>query len=273
METTALRPTPSPPSLPPLFPSVARSSGTRVERLLPLVQTLRKCRWGYLRPDFVAGSHHGAIHHSPEPRVRPDRRISARGRPVHGGRGRRSSARLSAAPSSSSTARPTRISVMVGEPTRRCSRRRAILGGIILLTLMVGAIQFLAGLLRAGSLARFVSEPGLTGYTAGAGLYIVINQAPSFLGNDKVPIPATVSGFALPRRRSSIWCAGRSLCPPRRPSAGGASARSRFSPSVECSCWTNDSGSASAGRPSSRSCSPRSSSPRLDWARKPGRTA
>ena len=91
------------------------------------------------------------------------------------------------------------ISVMVAANAALFAAHGDPVQAIILLTLMVGAIQFLAGLLRAGSLTRFVSEPVLTGFTAGAGVYIVINQIPSFLGIEKAAIPATVFGFTLPK--------------------------------------------------------------------------
>lgn len=91
------------------------------------------------------------------------------------------------------------ISVMVAANAALFAAHGDPVQSIILLTLMVGAIQLIASLLRAGSLVRFVSEPVLTGFTAGAGLYIVVNQIPSFLGIGKAAIPATVWGRALPK--------------------------------------------------------------------------
>ncbi|HEX5660085.1 MAG TPA: SulP family inorganic anion transporter, partial [Polyangiales bacterium] len=67
------------------------------------------------------------------------------------------------------------------------------------LTLLVAAVQLAAALLRVGRFTRFVSEPVLTGFTAGAGVYIVVNQLPAFLGIDKRAIAKTVWGVELPR--------------------------------------------------------------------------
>ncbi len=50
------------------------------------------------------------------------------------------------------------------------------------LTAMVGAILLLARLLRLGFLANFISDPVLTGFKAGIGLVIVVDQLPKLLG-------------------------------------------------------------------------------------------
>jgi SulP family sulfate permease len=50
------------------------------------------------------------------------------------------------------------------------------------LTLLVGAILVLAGLLRLGFVANFISEPVLVGFKAGIGLVIVLDQVPKLLG-------------------------------------------------------------------------------------------
>jgi sulfate permease, SulP family len=50
------------------------------------------------------------------------------------------------------------------------------------LSLLVGGFLILAGLLRLGFLANFLSEPVLTGFKAGIGLLIVVDQAPKLLG-------------------------------------------------------------------------------------------
>jgi high affinity sulfate transporter 1 len=50
------------------------------------------------------------------------------------------------------------------------------------LTLMVGAILFLARLMRLGFVANFISAPVLTGFKAGIGLVIVLDQVPKLLG-------------------------------------------------------------------------------------------
>lgn len=62
-----------------------------------------------------------------------------------------------------------------GEPTR-------LLVAMVTLTLLVGAILLLAGLLRLGFVASFISSPVLTGFKAGVGLVIVVDQLPKLLG-------------------------------------------------------------------------------------------
>jgi sulfate permease, SulP family len=50
------------------------------------------------------------------------------------------------------------------------------------LALLVGAFLMLAGLLRLGFLANFISDPVLAGFRAGIGLAIVVDQIPKLLG-------------------------------------------------------------------------------------------
>jgi high affinity sulfate transporter 1 len=50
------------------------------------------------------------------------------------------------------------------------------------LTLLVGAALVLASLLRLGFVADFISDPVLTGFKAGIGVVIVLDQAPKLLG-------------------------------------------------------------------------------------------
>ena len=50
------------------------------------------------------------------------------------------------------------------------------------LTLLVGAILVLASVLRLGFLANFISEPVLSGFKAGIGVVIVLDQVPKLLG-------------------------------------------------------------------------------------------
>lgn len=69
---------------------------------------------------------------------------------------------------------------------------------IIALTLLIGILQLLAGTLRLGSFTRFVSEPVLTGFTAGAGIYIAVNQLPSVLGIQKSDLVADLWGWVPP---------------------------------------------------------------------------
>jgi SulP family sulfate permease len=66
-------------------------------------------------------------------------------------------------------------------------------------TLAMGLMQVAAAGLRLGSFTRFVSEPVLTGFTAGAGLYIVVNQVPECLGLSKAQIVTDLWGWIPPR--------------------------------------------------------------------------
>ncbi|RON24236.1 sodium-independent anion transporter [Pseudomonas brassicacearum] len=50
------------------------------------------------------------------------------------------------------------------------------------LALMVGAILVLAGIMRLGFVANFISDPVLVGFKAGIGIVIVLDQLPKLLG-------------------------------------------------------------------------------------------
>lgn len=69
---------------------------------------------------------------------------------------------------------------------------------IVLVTALIGAVQLLAALLRLGRFTRFVSEAVLTGFTAGAGIYIAINQLPALLGLGKGALVQTIAGWKPP---------------------------------------------------------------------------
>lgn len=58
----------------------------------------------------------------------------------------------------------------------------ALTAAAAILTLLVGAILILAGLLRLGFIANFISEPVLVGFKAGIGIVIVLDQIPKLLG-------------------------------------------------------------------------------------------
>jgi len=51
-----------------------------------------------------------------------------------------------------------------------------------MLALLTGGFLAVAGLLRLGFVAKFISEPVLVGFKAGIGLVIVVDQLPKFLG-------------------------------------------------------------------------------------------
>jgi sulfate permease, SulP family len=58
----------------------------------------------------------------------------------------------------------------------------ALLGTTAALTLLVGAALLLAGLLRLGFIANFISEPVLVGFKTGIGFVIILDQIPKILG-------------------------------------------------------------------------------------------
>ena len=58
----------------------------------------------------------------------------------------------------------------------------ALMSASATLTLLVGLLLVLAGLLRLGFVANFISEPVLIGFKAGIGLVIVVDQIPKLLG-------------------------------------------------------------------------------------------
>ena len=58
----------------------------------------------------------------------------------------------------------------------------SLLAASTMFTLLVGVILVLAGLLRLGFIANFISEPVLIGFKAGIGIVIVVDQIPKLLG-------------------------------------------------------------------------------------------
>jgi len=73
------------------------------------------------------------------------------------------------------TAAQLTLAVPGGDPGR-------LLAAASTLALLTGAFLLLAGVLRLGFLANFISDPVLTGFKAGVGLVIVVDQAPKLLG-------------------------------------------------------------------------------------------
>lgn len=62
--------------------------------------------------------------------------------------------------------------------------------GLVLATLIAGAILVLAGLLRAGSLIEHVPEPVISGFTIGIGIIIGASELKDFLGLDVASLPS-----------------------------------------------------------------------------------
>jgi sulfate permease, SulP family len=73
------------------------------------------------------------------------------------------------------TATELAIVVPDGDPGR-------LLAAACTLALLVGGMLLLAWILRLGFLANFISDPVLTGFKAGIGLVIVVDQVPKLLG-------------------------------------------------------------------------------------------
>src|SRR6185436_2173479 len=67
------------------------------------------------------------------------------------------------------------LAVPDGDPTK-------LVAAAATLTALVGAVLLLARLMRLGFVANFISAPVLTGFKAGIGLVIVLDQLPKFLG-------------------------------------------------------------------------------------------
>ena len=57
-----------------------------------------------------------------------------------------------------------------------------LITAVATLSALTGAILILASLLRLGFVANFISSPVLTGFKAGIGLVIVLDQVPKLLG-------------------------------------------------------------------------------------------
>ena len=91
------------------------------------------------------------------------------------------------------------IAVMIASNVSLFAANGDAIHAIILLTLMIGLLQVFAGVVRMGSLTRFVSESVLIGFTAGAGLFIVINQLPAFLGIESSAIAKDLWGYEPPK--------------------------------------------------------------------------
>jgi SulP family sulfate permease len=63
-------------------------------------------------------------------------------------------------------------------------------GGMILCTLLAGLMLIAAGLLRLGTLMKFMPQPVITGFTAGIALSIFVSQGRDALGLDMESVPA-----------------------------------------------------------------------------------
>lgn len=79
----------------------------------------------------------------------------------------------------------TTLAILAGAELRDAAAGQdpaGLLRALATLTLLVGAILLVASFLRLGFLANFISEPVLTGFKAGIGVVIVLDQVPKLLG-------------------------------------------------------------------------------------------
>jgi SulP family sulfate permease len=202
-----MEPTPERAPEPSLFPSALRGLRAErgdaraelgLERALPFVRTLREYRVGQLRPDFVAGLT-TALFAIPQAMAY----ALIAGFPPSAGIATAVVASIMGAAMGSSEFLingPTNaLSVMLAANAAMFAAHGDPITAVVMLTFLIGAVQVGAGMLRVGTLTRFVSEPVLTGFTAGAGVYIVINQLPSFLGIERAAIPKTLFGMSVPK--------------------------------------------------------------------------
>jgi len=182
-----------PPPLPELGPR-PRPAAPWSERLFPFITTFRSYEARNLRPDFVAGLT-TALFAVPQGMAY----ALIAGFPPSAGIATSAVASILGAAFGSSEFLingPTNaISVMIAGNAALFAANGDPVRAIILLTLLIGVAQTVAGVMRIGTLTRFVSESVLTGFTAGAGVYIVVNQLPSFFGMPKSAIVSDLWGF------------------------------------------------------------------------------
>ncbi len=160
--------------------TVAAGETSAIARWIPALAWLRAYQPAWLRFDAVAGLTTAAL-------VIPQSMAYATlaGLPVQAGL----YTALAAMPVYAllGTSRPLSVSVssmvsiltasaLVGIPPER------VPGTAALLALLFGATVLLAGLLRLGFLAEFISQPVLVGFKAGAGLFIASGQLGKLLG-------------------------------------------------------------------------------------------
>src|SRR5262245_12139551 len=76
----------------------------------------------------------------------------------------------------------TTLAILVGAQLGQLGSGVDPIAASATLTLLVGAVLVLAGALRLGFVANFISEPVLVGFKAGIGIVIVVDQVPKLLG-------------------------------------------------------------------------------------------
>ena len=81
--------------------------------------------------------------------------------------------------------------------------------GLLMATLMAGAILVVAGLARVGSLIKYIPDPVTTGFTSGIAVVILASQIPDLLGLTAAGIPAEF----VPKMQA-LWAARETLALP-----------------------------------------------------------
>ena len=81
--------------------------------------------------------------------------------------------------------------------------------GLLMATLMAGAILVVAGLARVGSLIKYIPDPVTTGFTSGIAVVILASQIPDLLGLTAAEIPAEF----IPKMQT-LWAARETLTLP-----------------------------------------------------------
>lgn len=159
-------------------------SGFTADKLLrhiPAIQTIRKYKKAYLRPDLTAAATVAVV-------VIPQSMayaIIAGVDPVYGLYTAIVSTVLSALFGSSNhlVAGPTNaISLLVASNMKDFRGRANAYEMLFLMTFMVGAMQLLFGILKLGRVINYVSHAVIVGFTAGAGVIIALGQLNQLLG-------------------------------------------------------------------------------------------
>ena len=81
--------------------------------------------------------------------------------------------------------------------------------GLLMATLMAGAILIIAGLARIGTLIKYIPDPVTTGFTTGIAAIILVSQIRDFLGLQAAAVPAEF----LPKLHT-LWLARETLSAP-----------------------------------------------------------
>lgn len=81
--------------------------------------------------------------------------------------------------------------------------------GLLMATLMAGALLVVAGLARVGSLIKYIPDPVTTGFTSGIAVVILASQIPDLLGLTAAHVPAEF----LPKMRA-LWAVRETLTLP-----------------------------------------------------------